>query len=81
MVFPFQKNALNRSSFTHALVPNSKLQAGFFENIFPQDERRGETMICFIKSQSENMKMTWNIRLFMFCMIYDFYKCDGFTVL
>ena len=29
--------------------------------------------------QLENMKMTWNIKLFIFCMI--FFKCDGFKVL
>ena len=40
-----------------------------------------KTMICFIKIQLENMKMTWNIRLFIFCMIYNFSKYDGFTVL
>ena len=40
-----------------------------------------ETMICFIKIQSENMKMTWNIRFFMFCMICNYFKCDDFTVL
>ena len=37
-------------------------------------------MIRFIKIQSENMKMTWNISLFIFCMIYSFSKCDGFTI-
>ena len=25
--------------------------------------------------------MTWNIGLFIFCMIYNFSKCDGFTTL
>ena len=28
-----------------------------------------ENVISFIKIQSENMKMTWNISLFMFYMI------------
>ena len=40
-----------------------------------------ETMICFIKIQAENMKMTWNISLYISCMICNFSKCDGFTVL
>ena len=40
-----------------------------------------ETMIFFIKIQSENMKITWKISLFIFCMIRNFSKCDGFTVL
>ena len=49
---------------------------------FPQQQKGvEETMICFIKIQSENMKMTWNIRLFIFGMICNFFKCDGFTVL
>ena len=38
-------------------------------------------MICFIKIQSENMKMTWNISLFTFCMICNFSRCDGLAVL
>ena len=42
-------------------------------------ERGGENY--FIKIQSENVKMIWNIRLFIFCITYDFPKCDGFTVL
>ena len=70
--------------FTHNLVPHSKLQVTFFENLFPPRAKNNgveETMICFIKIQSENMKMTWNIGLFICCMIYNFCKCDGFTVL
>ena len=38
-------------------------------------------MICFNKIQSENINMTWKIRLFIFYMIYSFSKCDDFTVL
>ena len=34
-----------------------------------QHEGLEETMICLIKIHSENMKMTWNIRLFIFCAI------------
>ena len=62
----------------------TKLQIQFFEDLFsPTAKSKGmeETMICFIKIQSENMKMTWNISLFIFCMIYICSKCDGFTVL
>ena len=40
-----------------------------------------ETIICFIKIQSENMKITWNISLIIFCMIFNFSKRDGFTVM
>ena len=54
----------------------------FFENLFPQQQKGvEETMIYFIKIQSENMKLIWNIRLLIFCMICNSFKCDGFTVL
>ena len=81
MVFTLE-NEFNISIFTHAPAPDSKLQVQFFENLFPRRAKNKgveETMIC--KIQSENMKMTWNISLFTCCMIYDFSKCDGFTVL
>ena len=46
-------------------------------------QKRGveETISCFTKIQSENMKMTCNIWFFIFCMTCNFFKCDGFTVL
>ena len=79
------ENALNLCIFTHCQVPHSKLQVQFFENLFPpRAKNKGvveETMICFLKFQSENMKMTWSISLFIFYMIYNFSKYDGFTVL
>ena len=40
-----------------------------------------ENYDLLIKIQSEIMKMTSNIKLFIFCMIYNFSKCDGFTAL
>ena len=52
------------------------------ENLFPQTaERGGENYDLLYQIQSENVKMTWNIRFFIFCMICNFFKCDGFTVL
>ena len=83
MVFTLEI-ALNLCIFTHAAVPHSTLQGQIFENQFrPWAKNNGveEIMICFIKVQSENMKMTWNISLLIFCMIYNFSKCGGFTVL
>ena len=81
MVFTLE-NELNLCIFIHALVPHPKLQVQFFENSFPlRDKGVEETMICFIKIKSVNMKMSWNISLFICCMIYNFSKCDGFTVL
>ena len=79
---PPQKNASNLCIFTHASVIHSKLQAEFFENLFPRKTKGVEkTIICFMKSQSKNVKMTWNNSSFIFCMVYNFCKCDGFTVL
>ena len=49
---------------------------------FPQQQKGVEqTMIWSIKNQSENIKMTCNIRFFTFCMICNFFKCDGLKVL
>ena len=48
----------------------------FLENLSsPTAEGGGGTMICLIKIQSEKMKMTWDSRLFIFCMICNFFKC------
>ena len=63
MVFTLE-NALNLCIFTQAPVPHSRLQVKFFEILFSlgtKNEGVEETMICSIKIQSENMKMTWNI--------------------
>ena len=49
--------------------------------VSPNTKRVQKTMICFIKTRSENMKMTCKIRLFIFCMICNFFKYDGFTLL
>ena len=57
----------------------------FFENLFPptiaeRDEANYDSLyknVLLYKS----MKMTWNIRLIMFCIICIFFKCNGFTVL
>ena len=54
----------------------------FFENPFLQQQKGvEETMISFIRIQSENMKMTWNSKLFIFCMMCNFFRYFGFTVL
>ena len=67
------RKSLNLCFFTHTLVPNSKLVVEFFENLFPPRQKGWEeAMICTIKIQSENMKMTWNISLFPFGMIAIF---------
>ena len=48
MVLTLVENALNLGIFTHAPIPQSKLQAEFFENLFPQEQKGVEkTMIFF----------------------------------
>ena len=76
-------NEQNLRIFSHDPVPHSKLQVQFFENLFPpRAKNKGveETMICFIKIPSENMKMTWNISLFVCCLIYNFLMKDVFSL-
>ena len=75
MVFTFLENALNLCIFTHAPVLHSKPQVEFFENLFNlrwKGWRKlcGGKMVCFIE-----------ISLFIFCMVCNFSKCDGFMVL
>ena len=41
MVFTLLENTLNLGIFTHALVPHSKLQEDFFENLFSPTAVRG----------------------------------------
>ena len=36
-------------------------------------------MICYMKIQSENMKMTWNISFISIWYDFNFFKCDGFS--
>ena len=46
-----------------------------FSKIFPRKHKTlEEAMIFFKRIQSVNMKMTWNIRLFIFGMIYNCFK-------
>ena len=53
------RKSLNLSFFTHGPVPHSKLLVVFFENLFhPKTEGVEEAMICCVKIQSENTKMT-----------------------
>ena len=67
MAITFLENALNLGIFTHGPFFRLKPQAEFFENMFPSTvEWGGENCDFFIKIQSENVKMTWNIRLFIF---------------
>ena len=61
------RKSLNLCFFTHAPISHSKLLVEFFENLFPRRQKElEEAMICSVKIQSENMKMTLNISLFQF---------------
>ena len=53
----------------------------FSKSVSPKAKGVEESMICSIKIQSENMKMTWNINLLIFCIICNFSKCGSVTVL
>ena len=61
-------------------APLKTLGRIFWKSVSPKTERVEEAMICSIKIQSKNMKMTWNISLFTFCMICNFSKCDDFSL-
>ena len=74
------------------LLTTQNSRQNFLKICLPQQQKEVEqkgveqkgvekAMLCFIEIQSENMKMNWSIRLFIFCMICSFSKCDGFTVL
>ena len=53
-----------------SLIPLGSI---FLKICFSQQQKGvEETMICFTKIQSENMKVTWNIRLFIFCTLCNF---------
>ena len=74
MVFRFLENALDICIFTHA-SSSLKLQAGFLENLFHQDERSENHDLLY-----ENLIKKYEDD-FIFCMVYNFSKCDGLTVL
>ena len=82
MVFTFQENALNLCNFTHAWVLQSKLQVEFFEKTVSSSKIKEleETMLLYqnsIRKCEDNLEHC----LFIFCMICNFSKCDGFTSL
>ena len=72
MVFTFLEN---HWTFAFLLMPQSPTQNSWlnFLKIYSHKTKGvEEAMICSIKIQSENMKMTWNISLFPFGMIAIF---------
>ena len=65
MVFTFLENALNLGIFLlMSSFPTQNSKQNLLKIYFLEQEKGVEkTMICFIKFQSENIKMAWNIRL------------------
>ena len=80
---PFQNSP--QSPYHHNLGRGKLLipPGSIFSKIYFPQQLKGveESMICFINIHSENMEMTWNIRLLVFCIIYNFFKCNGVRVL
>ena len=65
------------SSYHHTLSRNKLIMplGSIFLKYFTQTQAEAdETMVCFIRIKSENMKMTSNFRLFRFCMICSFFQ-------
>ena len=77
MMFIFLENEFNLCIFTRS--PIKTPGRIFLKSVSPKTKEMEKTMICFMKIQSENIKIPWNIILLIFCMIYNFSKCEGFT--
>ena len=52
---------------------NQNSRQNFWKTFFPYGKEVDKIMICFIKSQSKNMKTNWNVTLFIFCVINNFF--------
>ena len=87
MVFKFLESALNLDLFYTPLPSQISfkflslrraillipLRSHFLKICFPQQEKEvEEIMTYFVRIQSENLKMTRNIRLFILCMSCNF---------
>ena len=71
MVFTFLENALNLCIFTHAPALHSKLQVGFFENLFPP-KWKGWRKLWFALSKLVYLYFVWfviflNVMALQFC--------------
>ena len=79
LVPKFLSSHPRQREISHSQLPITQLiiprQHFFWKFVFPQQQKGvEETMIFFIRIQSKNMKVAWNIRLFIFCMICNFFK-------
>ena len=67
LVFTFPEKYI--ASLLMPPFSSQKSRQNFLKMCFPQQQKGVEkTVICLVKTQSEILKMTWNIRLFIFCM-------------
>ena len=80
MVIAFLENALNLGIFTHAPLPQSNLQAEFFENLFPPTVEKGGENYDLLYQNSirkyEDDLEHWVIYILYVC---NCSKCDSFT--
>ena len=60
---------------------HSHRQHFFQKSVSPTAEKGGAKYDLLYQNSIKKMKMPWYIRLFIFCMICNFFKCHGFTVL
>ena len=76
IVFAFPENALNLDIFTHTPLPTQNSRQNFLKICFPQQKKGMEkTTLCFIKIQSENMKMFGASGYLYFVQLAIFSKC------
>ena len=71
--------------YTFLLMPHLPIQnskQNFLKIGFPEDERGWENYDLLYQISIKNMKRIWNIRLFIFCIIYNWFDIiyDGWTV-
>ena len=72
MMFTFLENHWIYAFYSFPSHPLKTLDRIFWKSVFPKTEGVEEAMICSMKIESENMKMTWNISLFLLGMIAIF---------
>ena len=84
-MFPLPCQISYTSSYHHTLGRAKLLISSghVFVNMFPQTAEMGgrNYNLLYQDSIRKYLKVTWDIRLLIFCVICDFFKYDGFTLL
>ena len=62
-------------------ITDSHRQHLFQNSVSPTIKKSGANYDLLYKKYNKKMKMSWYIRLHIFCMICIFFKCDGPRVL